>query len=109
MGPHDPKISSEKKESSNSKCSASETDTKRAKQDGLGKENSSCKIPENGSRKILYLHIRSQLAYNMNAAFQDVDKTHSGAQPGTLKKGNFCGPLKCPMTYHGIAAAEHLR
>ncbi|CAK7357066.1 unnamed protein product [Dovyalis caffra] len=31
-GPHDPKISSEKKESSNSKCSASETDTKRAKQ-----------------------------------------------------------------------------
>ncbi|CAK7357071.1 unnamed protein product [Dovyalis caffra] len=31
-GPHDPKISSTKKESSNSKCSASETDTKRAKQ-----------------------------------------------------------------------------
>jgi hypothetical protein len=31
-GPHDPKISLEKKDSSNSKSSASDTDTKRAKQ-----------------------------------------------------------------------------
>ncbi|CAK7357077.1 unnamed protein product [Dovyalis caffra] len=34
-GPHDPKISSDKKESSYSKCSASETDTKRAKQKAI--------------------------------------------------------------------------